>query len=64
MKIEKNRIMLPIGKSCEYCDNYWWIIMEEAGFAGTVYYDPADNSVICKPCHILYGSADSKEEAE
>ena len=60
MKIKKNRIAIPLGRSCDYCDNYW-TVMEDGDFA-TVYYDPADDSVICSICHKTYGSADSTEE--
>ena len=60
MKITKNRLALPLGRSCTYCDNYWGI-MELEDYE-TVYYDPADDSIICKVCHETYGSADSKED--
>ena len=62
MNIKKNRLMIPISKSCDYCDNDWGFIMDDPLFSGTVYYDPADNTVICGPCHKEYGPADSKVE--
>ena len=60
MNIKKNRIALPIGKSCDYC-NIDWNIMNESEWE-TLYLDPEDNSIICGPCHKEYSSAGSKEE--
>ena len=58
MKTEKNRLVIPLGSSCTYCDVEWCYMDEED--RETIYYDPADKSLICGPCHLEYGSAASK----
>ena len=62
MKIEKNRFVIPLNGSCDYCDNEWGLLEDEDW--KNVYYDPTDDSVICNVCHKTYGSAGSKEGAE
>ena len=60
MKIEKNRFVIPLTTSCTYCDVDWCLMYEKD--RDTIYYDPEDDSLICKPCHKAYGPADSTVE--
>ena len=62
MNIKKNRLVIPLNKSCDYCNINWGLMDEDDWLMA--YYDPEDDSVICKACHLAYGPADSKEEPE
>ena len=62
MNIKKNRLVIPLGVSCTYCDVEWCFMHAED--RDTVYYDPEDGSLICKPCHEEYGSVNSTVESD
>ena len=54
MNVKKNRIVIHMNTSCDYC-SVEWEDMDKYDW-DTIYYDPNDESVICKACHKQYGA--------